>query len=77
MRAEEIWVWERPSVPIDEHVPDGTQILDEDDVDVIGESFGLTYRADEILKFGEKEHQRDVHRWELNPASSEDYRTRT
>jgi len=31
---------------------------------------------DETLKVGEKEEERDKHRWELDPASSEDYRER-
>ena len=30
-----------------------------------------------MLRFGEKERERDVHRWELDPASSEDYDERS
>ena len=31
----------------------------------------------EELEVGEKEERRDKHRWELDPASSEDYADRT
>lgn len=37
---------------------------------------GAAYRDDEELKPGEKEHSRDRHRWELDPASSDDYQDR-
>jgi len=29
-----------------------------------------------MLRFGEKERERDVHRWELDPASADDYEER-
>jgi hypothetical protein len=45
-------------------------------VSEIGEAIGVTYQDNEELKFGEKERARDKHRWELDPASSEDYRER-
>ena len=44
-----------------------------DNVQEIGEAIGVTYQDDEELKVGEKERSRDQHRWELDPASSEDY----
>ena len=34
---------------------------------------GVTYNDNEELRFGEKERARDKQRWELDPASSEDY----
>jgi len=34
---------------------------------------GVTYEEGEPLRVGEKEHERDVHRWELDPASAEDF----
>ena len=37
---------------------------------------GVTYASDEELKVGEKERSRDEHRWELDPAYSDDYRDR-
>ena len=46
---------------------------DQDLVDEIGKAAGVTYQDDEPLKFGEKVAARDEDRWELNPASSEDY----
>lgn len=47
------------------------------DVDNIGQAMGVTYQENEELKAGEKERSRDQHRWELDPASSEDYQERT
>lgn len=46
-------------------------------VDEIGSALGITYRPDEELRLGEKEQQRDLHRWELDPASAEDYAERS
>lgn len=42
-------------------------------VEEIGEDAGLTYQENEPLRAGRKEEERDEHRWELDPASSEDY----
>jgi hypothetical protein len=50
---------------------------DQNDVDNIGRAMGVTYQDDEELKVGEKEESRDRNRWELDPASSEDYQERT
>lgn len=47
------------------------------DLDAIGKAIGVTYADGEELKVGEKEEGRDKHRWELDPASSEDYVDRT
>ena len=49
---------------------------DQNDVDNIGRAMGVTYQEGEELKVGEKEESRDEHRWELDPASSEDYQDR-
>lgn len=49
---------------------------DQDIVDDIGTSVGVTYQDNEPLKFGDKAAERDRSRWELNPASSEDYEER-
>ena len=46
-------------------------------VEEMGEALGVTYADDEELKAGEKERSRDKHRWELDPASSDDYQDRT
>ena len=45
-------------------------------IDDIGRGMGITYAADEELKVGQKERSRDKHRWELDPASAEDYKDR-
>ncbi|MGZ7039199.1 MAG: DUF6335 family protein [Thermoanaerobaculia bacterium] len=50
---------------------------DQDVVDEIGKAIGITYQEGEPLRFFEKEHERDVHRWELDPASADDYNART
>jgi hypothetical protein len=46
-------------------------------VEEIGAAMGINYADGEELKAGEKERERDQHRWELDPASSEDYQDRT
>jgi hypothetical protein len=46
---------------------------DQDVADDIGKAAGITYQEGEPLRVGDKEHDRDVHRWELDPASAEDY----
>ncbi|HEY2324942.1 MAG TPA: DUF6335 family protein [Thermoanaerobaculia bacterium] len=46
-------------------------------VEEIGEAMGVTYADNEELKAGEKERSRDRKRWELDPASSEDYQDRS
>jgi len=40
---------------------------------VIGRAIGVTYADGEELKTGEKGERRDKHRWELDPASSDDW----
>jgi hypothetical protein len=50
---------------------------DQDVVDEIGEAVGLTYQDNEPLTIDEKLAKRDATRWELNPASAEDYAIRT
>jgi hypothetical protein len=46
---------------------------DQDRVDDIGKALGVTYEDNEELKASDKITERDKHRWELDPASSEDY----
>ncbi len=50
---------------------------DQDRVDDIGHALGVEYEDNEELKGAEKITERDKHRWELNPASSDDYRSRS
>jgi hypothetical protein len=49
---------------------------DQDRVDDIGKALGVVYDDHEELKASDKIAERDRHRWELDPASSEDYRER-
>ena len=49
---------------------------DQDRVDEIGKALGVEYQDNEELKGSEKIAERDKKRWELDPASSEDYKDR-
>lgn len=49
---------------------------DQDVVEELGNAVGITYEDNEPLRFGDKLADRDAQRWELNPASSEDYSAR-
>jgi Family of unknown function (DUF6335) len=49
---------------------------DQDRVDDIGRALGVEYQDNEELKASEKITKRDKHRWELDPASAEDYNDR-
>jgi hypothetical protein len=49
---------------------------DQDIVDDIGKALGVEYNDNEELRSGDKVSDRDRHRWELDPASSEDYKER-
>jgi hypothetical protein len=45
----------------------------QDRVDDIGRALGINYRDDEELRGGDEVVERDKHRWELDPASSDDW----
>jgi hypothetical protein len=49
---------------------------DQDRVDDIGKALGVEYEDNEELKASDKIAQRDKKRWELDPASSDDYKDR-
>jgi hypothetical protein len=49
---------------------------DQDIVDDIGRALGVEYQDNEELRSSDKVIERDRHRWELDPASSEDYKER-
>lgn len=55
----------------DNPTPDQTVVED------VGKALGVEYAADEELGATEKIENRDRHRWELDPASAEDYPERT
>jgi hypothetical protein len=46
---------------------------DQDRVDDIGRALGVTYEDNEELQGSDKIVERDRHRWELDPASSDDW----
>jgi hypothetical protein len=46
---------------------------DQDIVDEIGRAVGNEYQDNEPLKGADKIIQRDIHRWELDPGSKEDF----
>ena len=47
-----------------------------EELDELGAPMDVIYQDGEPLRVGEKEHERDLHRWELDPASAEDYADR-
>jgi hypothetical protein len=49
---------------------------DQDIVDDIGKAVGVQYDDNEELKGADKVAKRDAHRWELDPASAEDWEDR-
>jgi hypothetical protein len=69
--------WEDAESAGDESVGGSTAVPGQNDVDELGKALGVTYADGEVLKIGDKQRDRDKHRWELDPASSEDYRSRT
>jgi hypothetical protein len=67
--------WRRGDVG-EEAVGGSAPTPDQDIVDELGEAVGLTYEDNEPLHTTETVEERDRHRWELDPASSEDYNDR-
>jgi hypothetical protein len=68
--------WENAQFSGDESAVSSSSTPDQNVVEEIAGAMGITYADDEELKVGEKERSRDEHRWELDPASSEDYQDR-
>jgi hypothetical protein len=64
--------WDRADAG-EETVSGSNPTPDQDIVEEIGEALGVTYQDDEPLAMDEKLAKRDEQRWELDPASSEDY----
>ncbi len=65
--------WDEAESAGDEAVAGSSATPEQNDVEELGRAVGVTYADNEDLKIGEKERNRDKHRWELDPASSEDY----
>jgi hypothetical protein len=68
--------WEDADGSGEESVAGSASTPGQNDVQETGEAMGVTYQDDEELKLGEKERSRDKKRWELDPASSDDYKDR-
>jgi hypothetical protein len=69
--------WEDADGSGEESVAGSAATPEQNDVQEMGEAIGVTYQDSEELKLGEKERSRDKKRWELDPASSDDYQDRT
>ena len=65
--------WDMAESCGDETVGASGATPDQSVVDDIGEALGITYRDGEELWLVDKERNRDTHRWELDPASSDDF----
>ena len=65
--------WESAATVGDEAPGGDNPTPDQDVVDDIGKAVGVQYDDNEELKGEAKITKRDKHRWELDPASSEDY----
>ena len=68
--------WESAATVGDETPGGDNPTPDQDVVDDIGKAIGVQYDDNEELKGEAKITKRDKHRWELDPASSEDYEDR-
>jgi hypothetical protein len=68
--------WESAQFSGDEAAVSSMPTPEQNVVDDIGAAMGVTYQDGEELKAGEKERSRDRKRWELDPASSDDYQDR-
>ncbi len=68
--------WQEAESSGDETAGGSNPTPGQDLVDEIGRALGITYADEEELRIGFKEAERDEHRWELDPASSEDYAER-
>lgn len=65
--------WELADVPGNELDSLRTWTPDPNAAEEWGMAFGIRYARTEPLRCGDKERERDLHRWELDPASADDY----
>jgi hypothetical protein len=65
--------WEDAETVGDEAPGGDNPTPDQDIVDEIGKAMGIQYDDDEELQGGDELAERDRHRWELDPASKEDF----
>ena len=68
--------WEAAETIGDEAPGGDNPTPDQDVVDEIGKALGVEYDDDEELKGGDEIVERDRKRWELDPASSDDFEDR-
>jgi hypothetical protein len=68
--------WENAYFSGDEAPGGDNPTPDQEVVEEIGRSLGVEYQDSEELQGGQELEKRDKKRWELDPASSEDYRDR-
>ena len=68
--------WENAYFSGDEAPGGDNPTPDQEVVDDIGKALGVEYQDSEELKASDKVIERDKHRWEMDPASSEDYKER-
>jgi Family of unknown function (DUF6335) len=68
--------WDMAESEGDEAVAGSVATPGQNVVEELAGAIGITYADDEELKVGEKERERDKKRWELDPASSDDYQDR-
>jgi hypothetical protein len=68
--------WDRSDVG-EESIGGQNPTPDQDIVEDLGRGIGITYEDSEPLKSAGKLEERDRKRWDLDPASSEDYAERT
>jgi Family of unknown function (DUF6335) len=65
--------WDQSDVSGEETVGGSNPTPDQDIVEDLGKAVGLVYQDNEPLGTEEKVSERDRHRWELEPESSEDF----
>ncbi|MDP2322083.1 MAG: DUF6335 family protein [Acidobacteriota bacterium] len=65
--------WQNAEAQGDESPGGDNPTPDQDVVDEIGRALGVEYADDEELQGGAEIAERDTHRWELDPASKDDF----
>ena len=68
--------WEDAEAVGDEAPGGDNPTPDQDVVEEIGRALGVEYDDDEELQGGDEIAERDRHRWELDPGSSDDFEER-
>jgi hypothetical protein len=68
--------WDKSDVG-EEAVSGSAPTPDQDIVEELGKALGINYEDNEPLRAADKLNERDINRWELDPASSEGFRKRS